>query len=728
MENINETFWRVFFTNRKVEFHDEVFRKIHHIIFPCEDCFDRFLHATTTEQMVSSAKEISSNILFSTSVSPSPAVYCGLIDAETNYPATHENEFISQDHVIHSVNVYLLGCYLFFNHPLLHDKLFDFFMRYFSQMESNIESYAILQFIDAWKVFSFCHDIGYPFEKLVNLDGIVHPQATDMFEYYRDLGLEIEFDSIIRSIAYWMFATVICERSEQTLESTLEKSQAQLLCCKWNAHDDIRNVREYIPQNDWGDYCRLYGIRSLEDLSCLYPFVRQEDVITLIRNNTHTIIGFKIGCGDVFVFLTAGQNKECYFSDKLLEYNLEFYCKKPSDLLIDRCIELTIHRFNEGDSWLRSAKYFAEPEVSLITNNKVDCRNTIHSIYSKLRNSLQIKKETTQLIPTVKSNFTPNMVDIVLEELTDITLSIQENDQKYRTLYNQIQETIQENLKADSFYQKVVQRIMQTIDPKLDRENAVCSIISYAFEQSHNPPRTPGPPKLFSVKKRTNKYICTLHPLDFFGKSSRSFYEAYKNIVSSLECYLKDMSIIPENCNISFLTDYTNGKTRYDHGIVGTHILLYSVAMENHLKEMWGYKIWCKNHANQKRLLSTNDAIIESLGAILVHNIYTKTYCKITGVSYKLTLDAHPLAYFGALCDALQIWDRHYSVDQSKCIIRNFNPSHTHVSLEIHGKKIVITCATENYKKSGENQRVSLDEYLHGAASLLKVNLIEEPV
>lgn len=91
-------------------------------------------------------------------------------------------------------------------------------------------------------------------------------------------------------------------------------------------------------------------------------------------------------------------------------------------------------------------------------------------------------------------------------------------------------------------------------------------------------------------------------------------------------------------------------------------------------------------------------------------------------------MDEHPLAYFGALCDVLQIWDRHYSIDQSRCILKNFNPSHSHLSIEVHGKKIVITCETENYKKSGENQRNALDEYLKSAASLLKVNLLEEPI
>ena len=103
-------------------------------------------------------------------------------------------------------------------------------------------------------------------------------------------------------------------------------------------------------------------------------------------------------------------------------------------------------------------------------------------------------------------------------------------------------------------------------------------------------------------------------------------------------------------------------------------------------------------------------------------------YKEMTGISYLLTLDEHPLAYFGAFCDALQIWDRHHSVDQSRRILTNFNPSRSHVALEVHGKNIVFTCETDNSRKTGDNQRDNLEQFLKCGASLLKVNFIEEPI
>lgn len=234
MENINKMFWRILFDTKNVALDSELFKSLHHIIFPCIESFDEFLHADTTEKMVSTAKMITSNILFTTSVSPTPAVFYGLIDAESNYPATSGNQFVSQDHMVHSVNVYLLGIYLFFNHQLLHDRMYDWFRREACGIKQDTKRQAILQFVDAWKIFALCHDIGYPFEKLIGLDGGANENAKELLELYRELGSELKYDRLVRSTAQLMFASDICRQSQDSLRDLVEGNGIKLSEHQWN--------------------------------------------------------------------------------------------------------------------------------------------------------------------------------------------------------------------------------------------------------------------------------------------------------------------------------------------------------------------------------------------------------------------------------------------------------------------------------------------------------------
>lgn len=728
MEYINQMFWHILFIERSVDFNKKAFRDLHHVIFPCVDSFEQFLNATTTEKMVAIAKEISSNILFSVSVSPSPAVYRGLIDAESNYPASKEGEFISQDHVVHSVNVYLLGVYLFFNHQLLHDRVFDYFKKDLCEFSDRIEPQVILQFIDAWKIFAFCHDIGYPFEKLTDKNGNVCPQAVEMFEFYREFGTEIELDTIIRSIALLMFATVICNRSKRSLRSLLEKCKVDWTKLVWtNPQTEDFNPKTF-PNGIWDDYYRLYCVNSEEDLTCLYPFISKDKIITVIRNKNETIVGFRSITSQGITTLTTNACGLSNYLDNYSEqqYIYEYYCKSPQVTLQNSCFQHNISRYFGDENWLNIATFFAEPEISILTNNKVDCRNAIHSIYSKLRKDIVVQRNDGQIDPTIKdTNYSPKMVNVILDQLKALSDNIVENDEEYQIVYKRVCEAIDDKLKTDEFYEKAVRKIVQTVNPVLTRDSVVLEFISNAFKRNAAAGTLP---QLFSALQTTDNYRCICKPLVFEGNQSSAFEKTYNELIAGLEHYLIDMGIIPPGEKVAFFTDYTNDITCYDHGIIGTHILLFSVAMQNHLKNIWGYNVWCESHSAQSTAPNPKDSIFEGLGAILVHNIYTNVYAKKKGISYKLTMDEHPLAYFGALCDVLQIWDRHYSIDQSRCILKNFNPSHSHLSIEVHGKKIVITCETENYKKSGENQRNALDEYLKSAASLLKVNLLEEPI
>lgn len=732
MEHINDMLWRVLFKERNVDLCMMTFNDLHHIIFPCINMFDGFLHADTTEKMVASAKEISSNILFSTCVSPSPTVYQGLINAESNYPATDKSEFVSQDHVVHSVNVYLLGIFLFFNHQLLHDRVYESFKRDLCEVDENVEKMATMQFIDSWKVFAFCHDIGYPFEKLTNLDGDVRQQAKEMFEFYRNFGIELKYDRIMRSTAILMFTTIICDRSQRTLQDLLQKCKIEWRNYSWIGVESEKLNKSGFPQSGWADYYRLYSIYSNDDLNCLYPFITKEDIVIVVRNSEDTIVGlqFDNSIGLTTLMLNNGLEIKHFASDVSSGFTCEFYCKNPNKVLQGSSIKYNMVRFSSAERWIQVATSFCEPEISIMENNKMDCRNTVHRIYSKLRECLDSQDASSNydVVRERHLGSQPKMTKIVLDSLKEVLQGIKESKTDYEANFDAIGDTIRQSLEDEEFFNRTIREISSKLNPAQERQYTVWNILHSTFTQNWDGRKSTEIPTLFSAEVIGDQYICACRPLEYCGSKSAAFVNMHERLIESLKSYLGDLGILPSGKDMTFFTRYTHKKTKFDHGIMGTHILLYTAALQEYFTNSRGFKICSLNSSRQLKAPNPDKAIIESLGAILVHNIYTGRYKEMTGISYLLTLDEHPLAYFGAFCDALQIWDRHHSVDQSRRILTNFNPSRSHVALEVHGKNIVLTCETDNSRKTGDNQRDNLEQFLKCGASLLKVNFIEEPI
>ena len=587
-----------------------------------------------------------------------------------------------------------------------------------------------MQFIDAWKIFAFCHDIGYPFEKLVNLDGSIPEKAKGLFETYREFGIEVEFDQILRTIAALMFVTVICSRSRRSLRDLLSMYSDDTTWHHWESKDSkTLNIMD-LSNPEWDEYLRLDSIYSEDDLNCLYPFIKEDDVLKIIRNRNDNVLGFELQCSNGRALLWIGDDseKEKYYLRQDEEYTYEYYCKNPSGMLKSRCIQFLMYRFYGEDSWLAIATHFCEPEICLLTNNRVDCRNVIHKIYTKLRLNVSVRKKDEFFEANIRNvGKEPNMVDIVLEKLKEDIKYIDDDREKYELAFERVCAAIDGRLKDTEFYQSTVCKIAKTINPALNRDNTISNMLIAILKTVYFDNNVCNLPQLFTKNSVKGQYCCRFNPFEYPGAKSAEFGEVHQKVLAELKKYLVEMSILPADQDISFFSSYTNDITLYDHGILGVHLLMYVMIAQRCRSNMWGFNIGDINYKRLRNVPNPKRAILESLGAIMIHNIYTDTYKNKKGISYLLTLDAHPLAYFGALCDVLQIWDRHHSVDQARCILKDFNPTRSEVSVSIHEKKIVITCETDNHKRSGDVQRNNLDQYLKYAGQLLKVNLIEDP-
>ncbi len=732
MEHINEMLWRVLFKERNVSFSRMEFSELHHVIFPCVDLFDSFLHADSTEKMIASAKEINSNILFSACISPSPLVYQGLINAESNYPAAEKNEFISQDHVVHSVNVYLLGIYLFFNHQLLHDRVYDFFRQEIHETGKETGKKATLQFVDCWKIFAFCHDIGYPFEKLVNTDGVVRKQAEELFEWYRNLGFELKYDRIMRSTAILMFTTVICNRSLNTLQDLLPKCDIDWTQYIWIGADSAKMNKSELLQHDWSQFYRLYSIHSYADLKCLFPLISMDDIVVVLHDSEGEFAGLKFENASGITALIPKKGIQtgsfCELDSKNFTY--DFYCRKPEKVLERNSIKFNMARFSSADNWVQIAESFCEPEVSMLENNKSDCLNAAHKVYCRLREFLNAQDmgDSYEDVRKRHSIESPEMTEIVLHNLRKVLQGITESKTDYKADYKTINEVICTSLADEEFFRNTISEISTQLNPLDEAQYTIWNVLHSTFCRNWGNNKRLELPPLFSGGAAKKQYVCACTPLEFPGNRPASFSGVHGRIVDALKNYLIDIEVLPEGEDMTFFTRYAHEKAKYDHGVMGTHILLYTASLQHYFSQIKGYQICTLNSSNLQTAPEPEKAIVESLGAILVHNIYTQRYKDLTGISYRLTLDKHPLAYFGALCDALQLWDRHHSVDQSRRILTNFNPARSHVALEVHGKTIVLTCETNNTRRSGDNQRASLEQFLKCGGSLLKVNFIEEPI
>lgn len=741
MENINQTFLRVLISEKTVSICAHQFNSLHQRIFPCIDDFEKFLLSETEQEQKECTKRIVQNLLFNSQAHLCPEVYNALIDTEANYPAS-DASFIPQDHVVHSVNVYLLGVFLYFNHQLLHDKLNEFFSEIESQNSFFPEQDPTEMFIDAWKIFALCHDIGYPFEKLLSTEGDSKEPPRPISKYI-DFASRIEYDEAIRSLAICILATCICDRSNKTIGALLQRKKLDLH--NWDCIKLEESVNEngssksspIINDDELNEYVKLYGVQSFEDATALAPIIPTEGLVFFAHSNVGSKCYFyRIENGGIYCY--KQHNTDTPKRDFILsppdDFEIEVYCKNPAKTLSDHCNDYDFPVYGQDD-WIDVARAFGEDIVGITTKRYYTCKDALVAIYQRICEYYDYTYSSMNYGDVKAEKFGNKKIlkQCLIDDIGHVVDSCEGDADNLRETFDAAIKGITELLSKTDYQKEIVNRMAQISN----QANSLLQTLYNALKVEHYCLKTlqkddlKRRPLLFRTKKLSNRYVFLLTPLIYAHSTNVRHFLSHSNDLSSkIANNLSQMNIIRDD-NLLPVQHYKSEWCAYDHGVISAHILLFLVSWRKQCKCSNNLSFISISQSNATAMSDTscNDNVMaEALSAILVHNIYPAQYKNINDIDFSLSFDNHPLAYFGALCDSLQIWDRRLSADQSRIIIKNFNPTHHHVALTIKRNNIVITAETDNPKKTGKVQRDAMDQYLKGASPLVKINIIETPV
>lgn len=329
-----------------------------------------------------------------------------------------------------------------------------------------------------------------------------------------------------------------------------------------------------------------------------------------------------------------------------LELTFEFYCRSPQETLARRCTEYNLARIITDEHWEKNVARFCTPEIFMIVNNKVDCCNAIHRVYTKLREFLtaQDARESYEDLKKRRLNSQPPMMNEVLKKLKDQEENIEENGMSYADAYILIRDTIKRLLDDEKFSIGVISHMAQMVNPEDERFFDLWNVFHEAYPRSGGTASNLELPELFSKDITAGRYTCNCAPLSYSGKIPEKFSKKHEDIRRALTKYLIDQSMLPDK-KLEVLTNYAHKKAKYDHGIMGAHILLYTACAQEQFSDVLGTRAIYKNCRKLQTAPHPDRAIVEGVGAILVHNIYADAYKEQTGISFMLTLDKHPLAF-----------------------------------------------------------------------------------
>ena len=145
----------VLFLEKKVNYHNDIYNLLYGIIWPTADNFLQFLSSSDISLKIKYAKRIYDDFALSNDLFLPPALMRDVLQDQINKLNLISGQYIPQDHIIHSINLYIFGVYVFFSMQYFNNSILK-------DYNNNYE--GIKDFILKWQIFSLFHDVGYYFE------------------------------------------------------------------------------------------------------------------------------------------------------------------------------------------------------------------------------------------------------------------------------------------------------------------------------------------------------------------------------------------------------------------------------------------------------------------------------------------------------------------------------------------------------------------------------------
>ena len=694
---MDKILWKALFCERTVSYGQALYDRNYLNIWFQEETFEAFLTSQSTDVKLDCAKKLYAALRSQESVFiPSSIIETNLHEQLHKLSPSTQTHY-GQDHFLHSINLYILGIYLFFNNDILYSKVLNYFKLKVA-LQGNLTVSSFQTFLRSWKLFAFYHDVGYFVEANSFSESLFH----SFFPW-------LAYEYTVKYTADQILVCALASKANANTEPIIKATACSLMTKQWEPLPGTAN------QAFFSVLGALHSMRCLSGMHspALYRQFRQQGffskgpaVVVLYNSSSEPIAFFgfqfsnesvafrttdsEFSAAQIHEFLLdraalPGVMAEYFFSQTLLDTVpadfLQAYQEAP---LPDTLLELLTLENDVSDflektkDWLRSSFSFSPSANSYITQLDSN-RYLVSAIVNYV--SKHLNDTITNLTKKVSNSSPIN------------------NKADFDNFLNQFTA----GLTPDAF-----EAISADAGLEYNRKRGASSSYINAFRLLYEKLL-----KDFSEFQGTNVFR--------LDEMLQLASEQGTDIIKNLEETFRDLAETTRYGLYAELLKYKPDYSDYDHGLVSASFLLSASMGQYYIFEKSSQlRRQCQHIFDpEKQFISLSEAIF----AIALHNIYCKK-CADFGLDYTIDLEKNPFAYFSALSDVLQRWGRNKQLDYSVVKLPEDHFLEDEYSIHFRDHKIIAYYHASDYQKI-LNQYENYAKYMNGIRRILQIELLE---
>jgi len=338
-------------------FEPSAFKKAKSKLFPGEKAFVEFLKVGREELQIDCAKDLILTLIQNRHFPPPSRLLFNLLDFESETIGKGNPDdfgYVSQDHFVHLINLYLLGIYLYSYHSGIHRQCRLFLNRVrnecavelsnkskrAAELVSSWNEYEL--FSEIWSYFVLYHDIGYPLEAIDPDDRkkkvkFLKPFRKIKKSYLKDLSLKsiancITLDLLLNEEDSFQLQDYLSFSNEYYAYGTTEGLEQEIIpglsTAKFSmAGEIISTVEMNALHREWGgalNFPRLRGYYALRIMSSLLPIENTCAVLENTENGRAVLLLIRSSSGSVAFSFQPPRNLPTSIRRKTIEALTEY--------------------------------------------------------------------------------------------------------------------------------------------------------------------------------------------------------------------------------------------------------------------------------------------------------------------------------------------------------------------------------------------------------------------
>lgn len=715
MNELNERFLSNLFIQKRVRCHQDVYNKAFHLIWPCEEYFKEFLSCSVTDLKYELAKKIYEHLRAFEDVILPAFTIDNVIALQLKQLAVSNKGYVAQDHVIHSINLYILGIYLFFNFPLFHKKIL------LKDSADKTVYTKIATFIKKWKAFALYHDVGYFFESNIDCSGNASTEVMPLLREYKMIYTYLLYEYVTRSVARTIITVAIIQRSKRTFSNKMIDFALHKYWKRGNAAASTSETVEKVL-NIYKNEVIVDDIQSDIAFAHFDFVLEKQNVLMIIYDKDDYTIGFVERAGNEIKNIFVEKDSVLDKSEIYSAENCEMFTEKiPIDCSLKYCIKdaakaaylhLQVDVAECAKGYYRQLPERLRLQLALATTDS-QINQCYFDIYRWLIEKAGEYLCTEQPIPE----------HYIFEQSIETYYKVAINSRLSNYIYNTVKDI--KHIKSGDI-EKILGDIAKSITKKERKTELSKAIRNEAAQQYKAEEGVPH--NMITYYAQTYHQILhefvysdagnsmdsdkvlakELEALQFMHVNSENKIEIsifqHGNQRFEVELYER-IAKLAENLQINFneLIAYSTNYSNSDHGLISAGLLYQATIFSHYLAQFSAnqneFKLAAWHGLSAYLDLISGECVndyAEVIFAILLHNIYTRESALDYGIDYRHNIDDDAFSYFCAFCDTFQTWHRPKQLDISKTNLPDKNFLSDEFELSVEEDKICLKCSMQD--------------------------------